>query len=430
MRRRDSRMFLDAAALIEQDDTGDAKEPRLAGSLGGNAVAVWLQWDGDRHNVWANIYDVGAGWRAAQAIEDRSGEAEAPHVAMSPAGGTAIAAWSQPDDGTLFRVWAKRYQMGWGSEGAILDLDNGWHARAPQVAISESGAAKVLWYEQCRIQKRIRANRFIPNEEPLLERWAGAERIETDTDNAENPVLVGHQGGGAMAAWREADGFGKVNAWASRYDTVLQWQTAEPFGQADAFFIADLRLAVDASRNVMAVWHHVDLVDDGVWANRYVADGSGWGEPEPLEADTGVPSMPEVAMEPAGNAVAVWVQGDGTTQNNMAKRYEYAGGWQAAEAIDQGDGDASRPHVAMDPTGNAMAVWQQSDRFQSNIWSRHYGAGTRRWGEAELVETRDGDASAPRVSMDAEGNAIAVRYQWDETLSHNDIWANRWAPAQ
>ncbi len=260
-------MFLDAAALIEQDDTGDAKEPRLAGSLGGNAVAVWLQWDGDRHNVWANIYDVGAGWRAAQAIEDRSGEAEAPHVAMSPAGGTAIAVWSQPDDGTLVRVWAKRYEMG-------------------------------------------------------------------------------------------------------------------------------------------------------------------WGEPEPLEADTGVPSMPEVAMDPAGNAVAVWVQRDGTTQNLMAKRYEYAGGWQAAEAIDQGDGDASRPHVAMDPTGNAMAVWQQSDRFQSNIWSRHYDAGTRRWGEAELVETRDGTASAPRVSMDAEGNAIAVWYQWDETLSHNDIWANRWAPAQ
>ena len=44
------------------------------------------------------------------------------------------------------------------------------------------------------------------------------------------------------------------------------------------------------------------------------------------------------------------------------------------------------------------------------------------------METADGPASAPRVSLDADGNALAVWQQWDDTLEHNDIWANRWAP--
>lgn len=421
------------ATLIEHDDTGDAQEPRLAGSRGGNAVAVWLQWDGERNNVWANTYDSGTGWQTDQPIEHEDGDADAPQVAVSPSGRRAMAVWSQVDDSMISNVWVNRHATGWRSEGTILDLDNGWLAFAPQVVVYDGGSAKVVWYELFRVQRRIWTNRFTPSADPLQERWWGAERIETDTDNAEKPALVGYEGAGVTAAWREADGFGHVDAWASRYDPVgLDWETSVPFGNADALLVDDLNLVADAGHNVMAVWHQVDGADNGVWANRYDVDW-GWGDPEPLEADTGVPPLPEVAMDPAGNAIVVWAHWDDSTstQNIMAKRYEDAGGWQAAEAIDEGTGDASTPHVAVDPAGNAMAVWQQRDDtipYTHDIWASHYDAATGQWAEPELVETRDGPASAPRVSLDADGNALAVWRQWDDTLEHNDIWANRWAP--
>jgi hypothetical protein len=35
---------------------------------------------------------------------------------------------------------------------------------------------------------------------------------------------------------------------------------------------------------------------------------------------------------------------------------------------------------------------------------------------------------ARRRSMDPAGNAVAVWSQWDDTLSHNEIWANHCAP--
>ena len=359
------------ATLIEHDDAGDAQEPRLAGSMGGTALAVWLQWDGVRNNVWANTYDTGTGWRTAEPIEHEDGNADAPQVAVSPSGTRAMAVWSQLDDSMLWNVWVNHHATDWRSTGSILDLDNGWHAQAPQVVVYEGGDAKVVWYEQFRVQRRIWANRFTSNVDPFQGMWWGAERIDTGTDNAEKPVLVGYDGAGATAAWRQVDSLGHPNVWASRYDSVgIDWGTPVPFGNADALAVEDLRLVADAGRNVMAVWHQVDGADNGVWANRY-ALGSGWGDAESLEADTGVPPTPEMAMDPAGNAVVLWAHWDDSTstQNIMAKRYDAAGVWQAAEAIDEGTGDASNPHVAVDPAGNAMAVWTQRD--DTFLYTRH-----------------------------------------------------------
>jgi len=84
----------------------------------------------------------------------------------------------------------------------------------------------------------------------------------------------------------------------------------------------------------------------------------------------------------------------------------------------------------MDPGGNAMAVWRQTTDtipYIDDVWSSHYDAATGQWAEPELVDTNDGAAAAPRVTMDEDGNAIAVWRQRDDAREHYDIWANRWA---
>ncbi len=426
------------AVLIEQDDTGDAQEPRLAGSRPGNAAVVWLRREGDRHDVWSNTFDTATGWKTAQAIEHRDSEAYTPQVAMSPDGRHAMAVWSQADEGTITNVWVNHHEGAWRSDGTILDLDNGWLAYAPQVVMYRGGAAKVVWIERFRLEHAVWANRFSPAVDPVLERWWGAERIDnpstTLTDTREL-VLVGYGDAGATAAWQEAEELtGDLNFWASRYDTVgLDWETQLPFGNDDSEVTEDLRLATNGSGDLIAVWHQFHGVEHNIWANRYDT-AWGWGDPELIEADSAVPPKPEVAMDPGGNAVVVWVHWDesASDQNIMARRYDDLDGWQPAETIDEGFGDAAAPHVAMGPNGNAMAVWRQrSDTipYTDDIWSSHYDARTGEWAEPELVDTEDGAATAPRVTMDEDGNTIAVWRQWDDTLEHYDIWANRWAPS-
>jgi len=46
------------------------------------------------------------------------------------------------------------------------------------------------------------------------------------------------------------------------------------------------------------------------------------------------------------------------------------------------------------------------------------------WGTAQLIETDDaGEALRPQIAVDGSGNAIAVWQQFDGT--RNNIWANR-----
>ena len=100
--------------------------------------------------------------------------------------------------------------------------------------------------------------------------------------------------------------------------------------------------------------------------------------------------------------------------------------WQGAALLETDNaGNARDPKIALDASGNAMAVWRQSDGTRNNLWANRYNASTSAWGTATLLETDNaGNASNPQIALDASGNALAVWYQSDGT--RNNIWANRY----
>ena len=105
---------------------------------------------------------------------------------------------------------------------------------------------------------------------------------------------------------------------------------------------------------------------------------SGWGVATLVEIDnTGSASSPQMAVDGTGNATAVWYQDDGLWNNIWANRYEVGTGWGTATLIETSDsGDAYFPQVAVDDSGNAIAVWYQDDGLRNNIYSNRYVVGT------------------------------------------------------
>ena len=96
--------------------------------------------------------------------------------------------------------------------------------------------------------------------------------------------------------------------------------------------------------------------------------------------------------------------------------------WGTAELIETDDGNAEYPQVGVDGSGNAVAVWEQEDGTWWSIYSNRYVAGTG-WGTAQLIETdNSGGAGGPEVGFDGSGNAVAVWQQSDGT--RDNIWAN------
>ena len=99
------------------------------------------------------------------------------------------------------------------------------------------------------------------------------------------------------------------------------------------------------------------------------------------------------------------------------------GDWGAAELIETDNaGNASTPQIAIDSSGNAVAVWTQWDGTRDSIWANRFN-GTS-WGTAELIEADNaGNAEYPQIAFDSSGNAIAVWYQSDG--NRVNIYANR-----
>src|SRR6267154_6466255 len=129
-------------------------------------------------------------------------------------------------------------------------------------------------------------------------------------------------------------------------------------------------------------------------------------------------------MDNKGNAIAVWVQNDGTYNRMFAARYVVGPGWGTPVVIESNTGDADFPRVAVNGSGNAMALWKQFNGVNYDIWANRYDVGSGSWGTATLIETSSGATDVPDVSMDNSGNAIAVWKQSDGTF--NSIYANRY----
>ncbi|MBU1158607.1 MAG: hypothetical protein KKE24_04635 [Candidatus Thermoplasmatota archaeon] len=183
-------------------------------------------------------------------------------------------------------------------------------------------------------------------------------------------------------------------------------------------------VAVDASGNAIAVWEQDDGIRNNILSSRYVV-GTGWGTPMYIELDSETAHYPKVALDDSGNATAVWQQSDGVRYNIWSNRYVIGSGWVGATLVETDDvGSAYHPEVAVDESGNAIAVWYQDDASCYSIYSNRYVVGTG-WGAVTPIETSDlGNAYDPQVAVDDSGNAIAVWYQYDG--AHNNIYTNRY----
>jgi len=73
----------------------------------------------------------------------------------------------------------------------------------------------------------------------------------------------------------------------------------------------------------MVVWAQEEGLVTSIWASWYDTRLGSWGAATPIENDdVHTASVPCLAMDGAGNAVAVWTQTDGTFDSVWSNRFE------------------------------------------------------------------------------------------------------------
>ena len=403
----------------------------LAVAPSGDALAVWIQSDGVARSVWANRYFDGFGWGTATPIDASTEIVAVPRVAIaSPGAGVAV--WEQgavPEDG-YYAV----YSSDWGWYGPSLietqagDVDNPHVAAATMFNPSFgffTGFAMTWTQDDGTGIQEAWVRRCVPG-------CLAPERVNTVAGNAFNPADVQvavDSAGDVMTVWIQTVGGGNNLYVRWRYGGT--WSNQQSLAVVSA---SNPRMAMDASGNVWVTWMQQVGGVENVMAARFDKATGAWSL-EGIDDLTTQASFPAVAVSATGDAVFVWPQVDGAVYGIRARRYDGATGTlDPAEWIESFSGPSGQSDVAMDSSGNAIAIWETATAGsggRTDLYANRYLASTNSWGSPVSIETENlDDILQSQVGTDGTGNAIVVWGQDDDPASgtgHDNIWANRYA---
>ena len=119
--------------------------------------------------------------------------------------------------------------------------------------------------------------------------------------------------------------------------------------------------------------------------------------------------LADVAIDQAGNAIALWVR---RTDNFRVYRARYSASsttWSGALPLSSSGIRAFYPHVEFDGSGNAIAVWvSEVDADHSVIKAARYVGVTDTWSPIVDISAPDRYAYWPELAVNASGDAMAV----------------------
>jgi hypothetical protein len=173
-------------------------------------------------------------------------------------------------------------------------------------------------------------------------------------------------------------------------------------------------IAVDPAGNAYAVWLDNRTGDQQVYFS-YRPAGGAWGANVKVTDTPGIISTasgPDIAVDSHGNAYAVWSVGSKGLPG-IYFSYRPAGAtWGSSIRVND---SGHWPSIAVDPDGDAYLVWSERAPMGWNTCFSYRPAGGS-WGGKVRVnddapETRR-TAYRPDIAVDANGNAYAVWEDW------------------
>ncbi len=412
--------------LNETNNLGDVGATRVAMNSAGNAVAVRTQSNGTETDIIATLYTNGV-WSADVSIETNVANATNPNVAID-GNNNIIVVWQQ-DDAGLQSIWQNRYDATtglWGS-ATVLEIDALNAALQPSIAMDASGRATVVWSQS---DATVHAALFVP-----ATGWLASTRIENDIVSSISGMrVVMDISGNALVTWSNSSDGITYNIMSNRYLVGTGWSaTASTVRSAISNDAGATQLIVnlsgDVNGNAIAVWSETDGVRNNIWASHFDPT-SGWSSTlNPIESnDVAGAYAPEISMDNAGNAIALWHHADGSTQNNRniwSSAYTTTGGWVAGITALNSDTTTSTSNAKLKiiDNGSIVVVWQQSDSVNQNIWSTSYDSTLAQWTRAQIIETENlGDASNADLALNSTGDAAVFWQQHDGTRIN--AWVN------
>jgi hypothetical protein len=360
-----------------------------------------------------------SGWTPARAVfpPGTPGVAD-PQVAVAP-DGSALAVWGRPDffSGPLQSATLDPGAAAWGPIQTVPGA-NDWLISEIHLRLDGTADAIATWTNTHTSGGGISAAT-----RPAGGSWTGSQFISTGEFPGAHGLAVDPDGK-AIVVW-PANGWGGAGPTTARVRPPGSvWGPVTPISIApvppktlEANPAADV--ALDPAGRAVAGWAQtVDGVTT-VHASWRPAGGP-WGAPRTVAQAAAAVRALRVGIDASGAATLVWGTDWGGGGDVYASRAPWSGTWEQAAALSsQNGGLGSRAlDLAVDPGGKAVAVWTEWGRVTAAI--RPAGGS---WLARQTLSGDGGDGGV--VALDAAGDAVAA---WQRDTGGSSVVEARTRP--
>jgi hypothetical protein len=345
-----------------------------------------------------------AGWLAPASTQPGSHEVDSEDLELD-AQGNATAVWVEYAPWRVVKA-ATRPRGGVWSQPVTLSNATEEGAWNPQVAVGANGETAVLWssnyHPPAQTQTVFAVTREAGGE------WSRPVEISKQggRELTWQPQVVVDAEGNATAIWSEETELADAIVTSTR-PKGGEWSAPVEVSAKEEAVGDRPELAVDSQGDVTAVWiWHVGESERGIVQSATRPAGGAWSAPVDLSATDGRAVLSQLAVDPRGDAVAVWKSE--TAERVQAASRTANGTWGAA--VDLSEGEAYEPDVAIDPQGNATAVWESNDGVGRLVHTSTSALGGQ-WSVPVDISERDEAnwiGAFPQIVVDSQGNATAA----------------------
>jgi len=387
---------------------GTTGRASIAADPPGNLLAVWVAGRHHNYDIFFALRTAAGFWQGAEQVNDDglcgTGFGD-PDLAVDSQG-NAYAVWHEVRNGNYDVYFAYRPANGSWSSPVVINDDGGSADQLyPAIAVAANGSAYAVWSDG-----RNGAMTIYSSFRPPGGAWSVNSPVDPSYPYIRSflyPDIALDAAGNAYAIWQNV-----YLAATMVYGDVLfarrpvngAWGSSEPVSDGPGWTLG-LAIAVDPAGNAHVVWTSEAGMGDIYYD--YRPAGGAWGTD--VHIDDGGPNSsqddPDIAVDGAGNAHAVWRNYQGAGGPGVHHAYKpYNGSWGASTRI--GDDTGSQPAIAVDPSNNAYVAWTSSP---SDIFFA-YRPVSGGWGPSLRVNDDAGSASqfAPAIAVDSAGNAYAL----------------------
>lgn len=187
------------------------------------------------------------------------------------------------------------------------------------------------------------------------------------------------------------------------YSQPILEATWSPFSTISKAASDRPQIAMDAAGNCVAIWRQFDGTNTNIESAILPKDAS-WFSPITIASTPGnyLQSNPQIAMDEAGNTVAIWEELTDLGSTVVAATLPIGGKWSNPATISEPNTEA--PKMVMNSSGLVVAVWQKNGGC---VQSATYQFGNS-WSTPVDVSTAFIDTSDPQIYVNSKGDALAV----------------------